>query len=107
MAQGDLILAALLSGRALTKLDAFKMGAGLSINSRIADLRKQGYDIRCEVVTREGRRVWEYRLVIPPNSGEYQIPLLPAGFAEAAREALGFTSQKATTPSEEGAVAGA
>lgn len=65
MSQSDLILAALLRGERLTKLDAFRMGAGLSINSRIADLRRQGYVIECDVEMRNGRRVWVYRMVVP------------------------------------------
>lgn len=63
VSQSDTILAALLAGRALSKLEAFKMGAGMSINSRVAELRKQGYDIRCEVMRVNGRNVWTYRLV--------------------------------------------
>lgn len=63
MSQCDILLAALLRGERLTKLDAFRMGAGLSINSRVADLRRQGYVIECEVEERDGRRVYAYRLI--------------------------------------------
>ena len=65
MSQSDLILAALLRGERLSKLDAYRMGAGLSINSRIADLRKLGWVIPCEVEMRNGRKTWVYRLVGP------------------------------------------
>lgn len=63
MSQSDILLAALQRGEALSKLDAYRMGAGLSINSRVADLRRQGWDIACAVETRDGRRVWVYRLL--------------------------------------------
>ncbi len=70
MSQSDLILAALLRGERLSKLDAFRMGAGLSINSRIADLRKQGWVIPCVVEMRNGKRVWVYHM-----AGPVQLPL--------------------------------
>jgi hypothetical protein len=63
--QADLILAALQRGEALSKLDAYRMGAGLSINSRVADLRRDGWNIACAVEMRDGRRVWVYRLLGP------------------------------------------
>jgi hypothetical protein len=64
MSQSDIVLEALKRGP-LTKLDAFRLGAGLSLNSRIADLRLQGWNIACAVETREGRKVWVYRLLGP------------------------------------------
>jgi len=57
-----MILDALLRGESVTKLDAFRMGAGLSVNSRIAELRKRGYEIDCSVERRNGRNVWVYSL---------------------------------------------
>jgi Helix-turn-helix domain len=63
--QTEIILAALQRGEAISKLDAFRMGAGLSINSRISDIRKLGYLVECAVETREGRKVWVYRLLGP------------------------------------------
>lgn len=62
MSQNDVILEALKRGP-LTKLEAFKLGGGLSLNSRIADLRREGWDIRCERVVRGGKPAWEYRLL--------------------------------------------
>ena len=62
MSQSTIILEALKRGEALTKLDAMRMGAGLSINSRVADLRAQGYDISCTCESRDGKKVWVYRL---------------------------------------------
>ncbi len=40
-------------------------GVGLTVHSRVADLRRDGYDIRCSVEgkTRKGRLRYEYRLV--------------------------------------------
>lgn len=62
MSQCDILLAALLRGERLTKLDAFRLGAGLSLNSRVADLRRQGWAIDCDVAMRDGRRVYVYTL---------------------------------------------
>ena len=76
MSQSDLILAALQRGP-LTKLDAFRLGAGLSLNSRIADLRRQGYDIRCEVKRREGRSVWVYTLLGQLEIAERTVDQIP------------------------------
>jgi hypothetical protein len=61
MSQNDIVLEALKRGP-LTKLDAFRLGAGLSLNSRVAELRARGYDIHCRRIVRDGRPVWEYRL---------------------------------------------
>lgn len=80
MSQADTILEALLRGDRLTKLDAFKLGAGLSLNSRVADLRRQGYVIRCECERRGGRNVWVYWL--DPKAPKGQVEL----FSLASRE---------------------
>lgn len=61
MSQADVILDALRRGP-LSKLDAFRLGAGLSLNSRVADLRARGFVIDCDVAMRDGRRVWIYTL---------------------------------------------
>lgn len=71
MNQADIVLAALKRGP-LTKLEAFKLGAGLSLNSRVADLRAQGWDIACEVKMVNGRRSWVYTLRGPVQG---QLPL--------------------------------
>jgi hypothetical protein len=69
MSQVDIVLEALKRGP-LTKLQAYKLGAGLSLNSRVAELRAQGWVIDCRRIVRGGRPVWEYRL-----QGPVQIPL--------------------------------
>lgn len=61
MSQSDILLEALKRGP-VTKLDLFRLGGGLSANSRVADLRRHGWAIDCDVAMREGRRVWIYTL---------------------------------------------
>ena len=73
MSQTDILLEALRRGP-VTKLDLFKLGGGLSANSRVADLRRQGYVIDCAVAMRNGRRVWVYTLV-GPRQGELALAL--------------------------------
>lgn len=43
-------------------------GLGVMVHSRVADLRKRGYDIRVETVTDQGRRDYLYTLVGAPLS---------------------------------------
>lgn len=42
----------------------FRYGHGCTVNSRAADLRKQGYDVQCHVETVNGRKRSSYRLVV-------------------------------------------
>lgn len=42
------ILKHLLAGLSLTKAEAYRLGYGISLNSRISDLRKLGYPIKDE-----------------------------------------------------------
>ncbi len=63
MSQSDAILAALQRGAVLTTLDIFKLCGSMAGHSRIADLRARGHQIECKRVTRNGRGVWEYRLL--------------------------------------------
>ena len=58
--QSEQILAYLLAGNRLTPLDALRMFGSLRCGGRIFDLRKQGYDIRTEMVERNGKRFAEY-----------------------------------------------
>ena len=62
MSQVETILSALRRGP-LTKADIYYLGAGMSANSRIAELRARGFDIRCERELINGRAVYRYRLV--------------------------------------------
>lgn len=62
MSQADSILAALQRGEVLTTLDIFKLCGSMAGHSRIAELRRQGWNIECTEVARSGRRRWEYRL---------------------------------------------
>jgi len=78
MSQTDLILEALQRGEALTKLDAFRLGAGLSLNSRVAELRKQGYRIACTTEKRNGKTVWGYRLDVEAPKGQVEMFLTNA-----------------------------
>ena len=56
------ILSYLKSGKTLTKLEAAQKGWGLSLNSRVAELREAGWEIHCRTVKKNGRTVYEYSL---------------------------------------------
>ena len=61
--QTDAILAALQAGRKLTPLDALKDFYCFRLGARIWELKKQGYDIKTEMVkTTSGKRIARYSL---------------------------------------------
>ena len=66
------VLAALRSAsRELTTRDIVIEADVCAVNSCIAELRDQGYDIRCRQEVRGGRRLWLYRLV---GQAELELP---------------------------------
>ena len=65
MTQCESILAWLEAGNSLTKAQAFSMGWGLSLNSRVAELRERGHDIVCHTHKVGGKPVYFYRLKAP------------------------------------------
>lgn len=62
MSQNETIRAALLTGRAITPLEALQEFGCLRLAARISDLRRTGMDIECRQVTRNGKRFARYRL---------------------------------------------
>jgi hypothetical protein len=45
----------------------YERGCGLTAHSRVADLRRDGHDIRCaRIGSRDGRGVYEYTLIQKP-----------------------------------------
>lgn len=59
------ILSALLRGERLTHLDAEKRFNCLRLGARIYELKKQGHDIRAEMIkVPSGKRLAEYRLIL-------------------------------------------
>lgn len=63
MSQCEQILAVLKTGANLTPMSAYVQFGVLACHSRIAELRAQGYDIRCEI-KRNGVKKWgSYRLI--------------------------------------------
>lgn len=62
MSQETDILARLQAGETLTPADAYERHGCLALHSRIASLRDQGWDIRCHIMTRNGKRWGCYRL---------------------------------------------
>lgn len=60
--QADRILNYLQKGNKLTPLKALKLFSCLRLGGRIYDLKQQGHNIISTMVTRNGRRVAEYRL---------------------------------------------
>jgi hypothetical protein len=64
--QADAILAALQQGTALTALDAIKYFGCMRLGARVYDLKKQGYQIKSQMVTvPSGKRVAQYSLISP------------------------------------------
>ncbi len=41
-----------------------RSGHGMTVHSRVADLRKQGYTVECRIETHAGRKVSFYRIVL-------------------------------------------
>lgn len=62
VSQAAEILARLQGGETVTPADAYERHGCLALHSRIAQLRGEGWDIRCHIMTRNGRRWGEYRL---------------------------------------------
>ena len=64
MTQIAAILDHLQRGNSLTPLEAYQLCGTLACHSQMAELRKQGYDIQCEMVkTPGGKRVGRYHLI--------------------------------------------
>ena len=63
MTQCQAILAHLQAGNTITPAEAYALCGTLACHSRIAELREQGHDIRCELVrTPSGKHVGRYSL---------------------------------------------
>ena len=62
MSQNAQILSALKNGERLTPLDALNRFGCLRFGARIYDLRKS-YDIKTEIINKDGKRYAAYRLV--------------------------------------------
>lgn len=64
MSQCQAILAHLEAGNTITPAQAYELCGTLACHSRIAELREQGYDIRCDIIrTAGGKNVGCYSLV--------------------------------------------
>ena len=71
MSQNKQILNYLLSGKKLTPLTALNKFGCFRLSARILDLRKQGYNIATENVTRKGKTFAEYSMQIPFLKGKW------------------------------------
>lgn len=60
--QCDEILKHLQSGRALTPLEALERFGCFRLGARIYDLKKQGYDIRTDMIQKNGKQFASYSL---------------------------------------------
>lgn len=87
MTDCEFLLAVLQDGRPHTQAELLKLslesrGCGLTIHSRVADLRKKGYDVRCTHVPGENRgRAWAYTLrepAVPSPAGSRSAHAQPA-----------------------------
>jgi len=65
MTQNKLILNHLKKGKTITPLQAFspKFGNCMALNSRISDLRHEGYKIETEFVTKNGKTFAKYKMI--------------------------------------------
>jgi hypothetical protein len=61
--QTDQILAYLREGNALTPLEALERFGCLRLGARVWDLKQAGFDIRSELIERNGKRFAQYTLV--------------------------------------------
>lgn len=58
--QKKLILNDLLNGKRISPLDALKKYGCLRLGARIYDLKNEGYDIKAQMVGKNGKRYAEY-----------------------------------------------
>jgi hypothetical protein len=66
MSQSEAILEHLKSGESLTAMQALSLFNCLRLGARVLDLRRQGHDIRAEIIrTRSGKNVAKYTLPGP------------------------------------------
>ena len=64
------VLAALSDGRERSTLDLVHEAGVCAVNSCIAELRHNGYEIHCRVGKAPGgRRIWLYKLITTPQEG--------------------------------------
>lgn len=62
MTQRNLVLKALEKGQKLTPLQALSRGMGLRLGAHIHALRQRGYNIKTNLVSKNGSRVAQYYL---------------------------------------------
>lgn len=63
ISQEKIILEAMKSGDKITPLDALRLCGSLRLSGRIYDLREKGYNIKTNMVVRNGSRVAQYELI--------------------------------------------
>jgi len=62
MTQNKQVINYLLDGNALTPMDALRLFGCFRLSARILELRKKGYHIQTENITKDGKTFAEYRL---------------------------------------------
>ena len=62
MSQNKKILNYLLKGKKLTPIDALEKFGCFRLSARILDLRKEGYDIISENITKKGKTFAQYSM---------------------------------------------
>tara|TARA_Y100001937_G_scaffold706_1_gene854 strand:- start:448 stop:645 length:198 start_codon:yes stop_codon:yes gene_type:complete len=62
MSQNKQILNYLLKGKKLTPIDALEKFGCFRLSARILDLRKEGYDIITENITKQGKTFAQYSM---------------------------------------------
>jgi|TARA_Y100000114_G_scaffold117445_1_gene111797 hypothetical protein len=64
MSQNKQILNYLLKGKKLTPIDALEKFGCFRLSARILDLRKEGYDIITENITKQGKTFAQYSMEV-------------------------------------------
>ena len=63
ISQKKIILEALKDGQDLTAYEALKLCGSLRLSAHIFALREQGYQIKTNMILRNGKRIAEYHLI--------------------------------------------
>ena len=62
-----------MTGKSLTPLEALNEIGCLRLGARIYDLKRQGYDIKSEIVHKNGKHYSSYYMATKLNGNQYEI----------------------------------
>ncbi len=70
MSQSENILKYLKDGKSLNPIDALNIFGCFRLGARVNDLRKEGHDIKTDIIQRNGKRFASYTLIGGPAQRE-------------------------------------